>query len=215
MSRKDRHGIGLIGLAALLVGLSTFAAPLGARETAGAARLEASRQATQGTPYYIEFRARYALSYGHTFVAFGRTDGRGRIRSIEVAGLHPAGDSPVPWMFGHVVAVPSETGPSDGDLDERYVAARYRIDLTADEYRRVVAFIRQLQANSPMWHAVLYNCNSFVADIARFMGLQAPGSNLLMPPEFINTMKELNGDRRRAPFTGGTGTAGLPSGPAG
>ena len=99
-----------------------------------------------------------------TPLPFRRLDSRGRIIAREVAGLHPAGDSPVPWMIGHVVPVRSETGPSDGDLEEKYVSARYRVVLSAAEYAKVTAFIRQLQANSPLWSAVAYNCNAFVAE---------------------------------------------------
>ena len=152
--------------------------------------------------YFIDFRARHALSYGHTFAMFGRLDSRGRIIEREVAGLHPAGDSPVPWMIGHVVPVRSETGPSDGDLEEKYVSARYRVVLSAAEYAKVTAFIRQLQANSPLWSAVAYNCNAFVADIARYMGLKTPSSTLLYPADFINKLRDLNAGRERAAMAG-------------
>ena len=145
-------------------------------------------------PYFIEFRSRSALSYGHTFAAFGRLLPGGRIGKFEVAGLHPAGDSTIPWSLGHVVAVPSETGPSDGDLEEEYVTARFRIDLTEAEYRKLLAHIRKLQNNSPMWHAVLYNCSAFVADIGKFMGLSAPNP-LLFPADFINEMREMNASK--------------------
>lgn len=151
-----------------------------------------------GAQYFIEFRARQALSYGHTYATFGRMTGQGKIVESKVAGLHPAGDSPVPWMVGHVLLVPSETGPSDGDLEERYVSARYRVLLSEAEYRRVTAFISELQANSPMWHAVLYNCNAFVADIAKFMGLKTPSSTLSYPADFINELRTLNSGGRPA-----------------
>lgn len=142
--------------------------------------------------YFVEFRSRFALSYGHTFAVHGRLNTRGRIASSEVAGLHPAGDDPTPWMIGHIIPVPSETGPSDGDLDEKYVSARYRVILSEPEYRRVAAYIKQLQSSSPAWHAITYNCNAFVADIARFMGLKTPSSTLLYPADFINELRTLN-----------------------
>lgn len=141
--------------------------------------------------HFVEFRARSALSYGHTFAAFGQLNSRGEIDKFEVAGLHPAGESSVPWSIGHVIAVPSETGPSDGDLEEQYVTARFRIDLTQDEARKVFAHIRRMQNSTPMWHAVIYNCSAFVADIGKFMGLSAP-SSLLFPEDFINGMKSMN-----------------------
>ena len=145
--------------------------------------------------YFVEFRSRYAASYGHTFLAHGRMNAKGEIVESEVAGLHPASDSPVPWMIGHLFPVPSETGPSDGDLEDQYVSARYLVELSEPEYARVAAFIKKQQVNSPLWHAVLYNCNAWVADVARFMGLQAPASTLQMPEEFINSMREMNAKR--------------------
>jgi hypothetical protein len=146
--------------------------------------------------YYIEFRARSAESYGHTFAMFGRRDAQGNILTREVAGLHPASTSDVPYVLGHLIPVPSETGPSDGDLDDRYMTANYRIDLNRAEYENVLAYIRQLQSSRPLWHAALYNCNSFVGDIAKHMGLRAPSNHLLFPEQYITTLREMNAGRR-------------------
>jgi hypothetical protein len=52
--------------------------------------------------------------------------------------------------------------------------------------------MKQMQASSPVWHAVLYNCNAFVADIAKSMGLKTPSSTLLMPKDFITQLRDLN-----------------------
>jgi hypothetical protein len=145
-----------------------------------------------GKPYYIEFRSRSAQSYGHTFAIYGRLNANGRIQTKTVVGLHPASESPVPWMIGHFVLVPSETGASDGDTEDQYVTARFQILLSADEYKKVVGYIKGLQGKSPVWHAVLYNCNAFVGDIAKFMGMEAPGSTMLMPAEYINSLRDLN-----------------------
>jgi hypothetical protein len=145
--------------------------------------------------YFVEFRARYAMSYGHTYLVHGRLDPNGRIVESRVAGLGPATESPVPWLIGHIIPVPSETGPGDGDGDETYVSARYRVLLSEAEYARVSAFIRNLQANSPTWHAVAYNCNAFVGDVAQSMGLKVPSSTLLLPADYINTMRQLNARR--------------------
>ncbi len=115
-----------------------------------------------------------------------------------MVGLHPATESPIPWMIGHLVAVPSETGASDGDTEDQYIIARYRILLSEPEYRKVAAFMKKLQDSSPVWHAVLYNCNAFVADIARSMGLRTPSSSMLMPKEFITELRNLNSASRQA-----------------
>lgn len=141
-------------------------------------------------PYYIEFRSRGAVSYGHTFVMFGKTDSLGNMLPGEVAGLHPAGGT-AEYVAGHYLPVPAETGPSDGDLDERYITKRYRINLTPAQYEKVVGHIRYKQATSKVWHAVLNNCNGFAGEIANFMGLQAP-SHMLMPPDYIERLRQMN-----------------------
>ena len=141
--------------------------------------------------HFIDFRSRYALSYGHTFVVFGQLNARGQIIESEVAGLHPAGDSSGPWTIGHVVPVPAETGASDGDLDDRYISNRYRILLSNDEYIKIADYISKLKASSPLWHAALYNCNAFAGDIAKFMGLHVPFT-WISPQEFIERLREMN-----------------------
>jgi hypothetical protein len=98
-------------------------------------------------------------------------------------------------MIGHLIPVASETGASDGDFEDEYVIARYRIGLTEAEYKKALASMRGMQKNHPVWHAVLYNCNRFVGDVAQTMGLKAPDNSLLMPKEYISTLKQLNGGR--------------------
>ena len=63
-------------------------------------------------PYYVDFRARTAASWGHAFVWYGKTSEK----AVEVAGLTPAGDT-LAYVLGHITFVPSETGASYGDLD--------------------------------------------------------------------------------------------------
>jgi hypothetical protein len=147
-------------------------------------------------PYFIEFRARSAMSYGHTFVVIGH--GGQRLTKANVVGLHPFTESSIPWMVGHLIVVPAETGWSDGDIEDRYIIARYRIALSEPEYKRLTTYVATLKATSPLWHAVLYNCNAFVGDIASHMGLQIPSSSLVMPKEYITELKSLNAVRRVA-----------------
>ncbi len=144
-------------------------------------------------PYFVEFRARSALSYGHTFLVHGRVGQK--ITAKDVVGLHPATESSIPWMIGHVVPVISETGASDGDYEDQYITARYRVLLTEAEYKKTLATMRKMQASSPVWHAVLYNCNRFVGDIAETMGLRSPSNSMQYPKEYINALKTLNGGR--------------------
>ncbi|UIJ73953.1 hypothetical protein [Aurantimonas sp. HBX-1] len=173
---------------------STFAAPAAFAPTDAATVARAK-------PYFVEFRARSAMSYGHTFAVFGELDQNGRVPTdasgvlipgmTEITGLHPASTSNVPYTIGHVLPVPSETGPSDGDSENAYMTARYRIDLTEAQYRDLVAFIRKKQSSSPLWHAVLYNCSAYVGDIAEHLGLKTPNP-MLFPKDYINELKALN-----------------------
>src|SRR6266705_1972990 len=57
--------------------------------------------------YFIEFRSRTALSYGHAYVVYGRLDARGQMVNPQVAGMHPASNNVVPFMIGLVVPVPA------------------------------------------------------------------------------------------------------------
>lgn len=145
--------------------------------------------------YFVEFRSRYALSYGHTFLVHGRLNAKGEVGELtakNVAGFHPAGAGPELWTVGHLIPVVAETGPSDGDLEEQYVSARFRVLLSEPEYRRVAAYIAQKQRSSAPWHAAIYNCNAWVGDVARYMGLSPPLSHWLYPANYINEMKRLN-----------------------
>lgn len=138
-------------------------------------------------PYYVDFRARTAASWGHAFVWFGKTSQR----EVEVAGLTPAGDT-LEYVLGYVTWVPSETGASYGDLDPEYLTASYRVYLNEPDAKRVFAYIKKLQASSPVWSAEISNCTSFIGSIADFMGLKVP-VRWLRPEEYVNSLKTMNG----------------------
>jgi hypothetical protein len=140
--------------------------------------------------YYIEFRSRYAWDYGHTFLVHGRVGETPTKDSV--AGLSPVGDDATAWVIGHYVPVPAETGWTDGDLEDKYISARYRVLMDKDQYDRVVGHIKQMQSQSHVWSAELYNCNAFVADVAKYMGLKVPSSTLIYPKIFVNHLRMLN-----------------------
>ncbi len=140
--------------------------------------------------YYIEFRSRFAWDYGHTYIVHGRVGETPTKDSV--AGLSPVGDDATAWVIGHYVPVPAETGWTDGDLEDKYVTARYRVLLNKDEYDRDIAYIKELQSRSHMWSAELYNCNAFVADVAKHMGLQVPSSTLIYPKIFVTHLRLIN-----------------------
>ena len=187
--RPTRNFKFLVCLCAIAISAALGVQTTSAQERAATAKPQST--STKGM-YYVDFRARTAASYGHAFVWYGRTGQR----QIEVAGLHPAGDSVIPYIVGHVLPVPSETGKSYGDLDEEYLTASYRVYMTEAEAQRVFAYIKHLQDTSPLWNAATYNCVAFIQDIARYMGLRVPGNHLLYPEDWVNRLREVNGGRR-------------------
>jgi hypothetical protein len=167
------------------------------KASTGSGQTAATSTHTESRPYFIEFRSRNAANYGHAFVQFGRNGTKGSI-----VGLHPAGDRPdcvncsvLPWTLGHLVPVPAEVGPSDGDDEpELYLTARYRVRLTPAEYRKVVAFIRKKQVETKTWNAITNNCVQFLGEIAEYMGLKTPSSvGIFATRIYVNQMAELNG----------------------
>jgi len=195
--RIDRfRSVLLTGIAAgaILVGLSFQAAqaqssnakPSGIVRQGGGAPVYTSGSG----PYYIEFRSRFSWDYGHTYIVHGRV-GEAPTRA-SVAGLSPVGDDSTSWVIGHYVPVPAETGWTDGDLEDKYVTSRYRVLMSKEQYDRIMTYVRGLQARSHVWSAELYNCNAFVADIAREMGMKVPASTLIYPKVFINHLRMMN-----------------------
>jgi hypothetical protein len=191
----------------LAISVALMASPAAAIDTASPAS-----NATQSTvakpaqssykPYFFEFRARSAASYGHMYVLYGQVNGRGEIVKSDIAGLHPAGDandcencSIGPWILGHFLFVPSETGASDGDLEEKYVTARYRVMVDAATYKRVSAYIRKLKADKPLWNALINSCVTFVNDIAENMGLKTPSTVFVEPKNYVESLRDLNGGK--------------------
>lgn len=91
--------------------------------------------------------------------------------------------------------VPSETTASYGDLDPQYLTASYRVYLNEPDAKRVFAYIKKLQASSPVWNAETTNCTAFIGSIAEFMGLKAP-HRWQRPEDYVNNLKTMNSGRR-------------------
>jgi hypothetical protein len=191
--RTKRRGLAFrVGLyaVALAAGLQMQAAS--AQDKPVATPTSAQPQTTTRAVYYVDFRARTAASYGHAFVWYGRVDQK----QVEVAGVHPATESVVPYIIGHLIPVPAETGKSYGDLDEDYVTASYRVYMTEAEAKDVFAFIKRLESRSLVWNAATWNCVAFIQVVAIHMGLKVPGNHLLYPEDWVNQLRKLNGGRR-------------------
>lgn len=156
--------------------------------------------------YFVEFRARNAASYGHLYVMFGKVNDRHEIIKSEVAGFFPAGDdrncvncSVYNWTIGHVLPVPSEIGASDGDLEEQYVLARFRVWVDAQQYQSLIAYINERKANKGFWNAFLANCVTFGRDVASFLKVKMPPllavapSVVMYPKDVVDALREANG----------------------
>ena len=190
------------------------------KKTASAAKTAAAGHYTPAKRYFVEFHARNAASYGHMYVMYGEVNDRQEIIRSEIAGFYPAGDkrdclncSVYNWTVGHVVPVPSEIGASDGDLEEQYVTARFRVWIDAAQYQRLVAYIKQRKANRTPWHAFFNNCVTFGRDIAVFMNLKVPPvialspSVVMYPQTLVNMLREANGVKKeQAPLKDASGS---------
>jgi hypothetical protein len=159
-----------------------------------------------GKRFFVEFRARHANTYGHLYVMYGEVNERREVIRSEIAGLFPSGDkhhcldcSATYWTLGHVVPVPSEIGASDGDLEEQFVDARFRVWIDAARYKRLVEYIKQRKSNKLPWHAFLNNCVTFGRDVAVFLDLKVPfviaatPSVVMFPDALVNMLREENG----------------------
>jgi hypothetical protein len=153
------------------------------------------------------------------YVLYGQLNGQGEIIKSDIAGLHPKGDgndcencSLIPWTVGHFLFVPSETGASDGDLEEKYVTGRYRVMLDAAAFKKVAAYIKEKKDEKPLWNALVNNCVTFANDIAGYMGLKTPpGANLLKPEVYINDLREMNGGKPQKALRFAAPTAARPT----
>src|SRR5260370_17002168 len=99
------------------------------------------------------------------YVMYGEVNERHEVIRSEIAGFFPAGDaqncencSVYNWTIGHVIPGPSEIGASDGDLEEQYVLARYRVWINAAQYKRPVPYLKQPKAHNGLPHAFLNTC---------------------------------------------------------
>jgi hypothetical protein len=175
----------------------------------GTADSDQSKPTNEYSPknhFFVEFRARNAASYGHMYVMYGEANERHEVIRSQIAGFFPAGDaqdcencSVYFWTIGHILPVPSEIGASDGDLEEQYVLARYRVWIDEAQYQRLVAYIEHRKATKGPWNAFLANCVTFGRDVAVFVGLNVPllfsiaPSVMLYPKTLVETLREANG----------------------
>ena len=185
--RTSRGSIAAVLALLLGIGLAT---PIQAQDTTGSRSAEKSGTGQAHSPaiaggYYIEFRAAQIGAYGHSYVVYGNVGGRQNF-----ADLHPMGSYAV-MALGHVLPVPANT-QWDPDVLKLPVTARYRRNLNADQYRKLLAALSAAKANkSPYWNAVTNNCNHFIGELAHAVGLKVPGQ-FQVSYAFVPALKDLN-----------------------
>jgi hypothetical protein len=75
------------------------------------------------------------------------------------------------------------------------LTASYRVYLNEADAKRVFAYIKKLQASSPVWNAESSNCTAFIGSIANFMGLKVP-FRWQRPEHYVDDLKTMNSGRR-------------------
>src|SRR5215471_12038798 len=182
----------ILGLSFLWLSESAAAPRHAQSAPAGESASEARAKATIASPtrYYIEFRVARIGLYGHSYVAYGRLNARGQPADSHYADLHPMGNYAV-MAIGHLVPVPANT-QWDPDVLKLPVASSYRRNLNEAEYQKLLAAVQRARANKrPTWDAVSNNCNHFVAQLARAVGLRTP-NDFQFSYSFIPALRELN-----------------------
>jgi hypothetical protein len=157
--------------------------------------------ATSGDRYYIEFRAAQIGPYGHSYVAFGRLNERGRPQDTHYADLHPMGNYLV-MAVGHVLPVPANTA-WDPDVLKLPVASSYMRPLDAAQYAKLQIALRKAQTEGqPYWNAITNNCNHFIGELASAVGLRVP-SDFQVSYLFIPSLRRMNENGHNAATAGG------------
>lgn len=179
----------------MLIGVTSGAAAASGRSKALRARASVperidvpeKRSADEG--YFVEFRSRPGYLFGHTYLVYGRLNGRGRPATEKYAGSYPI-DGQRGLIIGSVIPVPSSVRGVEEDYKLR-PSNIYRRRLSAAQYARLSSVIRHVSANDRHWNLLFANCNDFAIEVARGMGLTTPPSWVL-PEVFIAGLREMN-----------------------
>ena len=148
-----------------------------------------------GSRYFVDFHARGTPNFpGHVFIVYGQLNARGGIAEAQVAGFTPDADRYSAYL---IIPAPGLIVQQRTDLTEPSTVI-YRRHLTAAEFHRLIAKVRQIRAAHPLWHVIFANCNDFIGAIARSIGLHRPPS-LLLPSDYVTLLRSLN----ETPRTGG------------
>jgi hypothetical protein len=170
--------------AAFLAALVAFTCQSNAEPSFNSPGAQASK------PYYIEFRVARIGTYGHSYVAYGRLNAQGQPAEARYADHHPRGNYAL-MALGHLLPVPANT-KWDPEVLTLPIDSSYRRKLTPTQYKKLVAAIQRFKADKqPYWNAVTNNCNHYVGELARAVGLRTP-TNFQVSYAFVPALRDLN-----------------------
>jgi hypothetical protein len=149
------------------------------------------RPANPTSRYYVEFRSRWLLVYGHTYVVYGRLDNSGKPLDQHFVALYPrggylgltAGTLPIP--------VPATTLPTSEDSQYDTLVA-YRRPITAAQYEKIEQFVYETRSHDNVWNLYTVNCNYFAGEVATLVGLHVPPLSAQLTPLFVKELELLN-----------------------
>ena len=166
----------------------------GVSETKLAAANAADQSATAAAPaangHYIEFRVAHNGLYGHSYVVYGRANAQGKPIESRYTDHYPMGGYGG-MAVGHVLPVPANH-EFDRAILKDVIASSYRRSLTTSQYKNLLTAIQQIKANkSPYWNALTNNCNHFVGELAKAVGMKIP-SGMLIAYAFVPAIRSMN-----------------------
>lgn len=157
-------------------------------------RADAQPQPAGGTSgrYFVEFRAVMPVFPGHSYFVHGRLDENGvPVEESEPIGFYPL-LGPVGGSTLGLFAIPGLTAPDPGDA-KKHTVESYRVELDVDRHSRLMSFVSRWRSEPEPWSLLFNNCNDFIADAARTIGLKAPEGLAVMPPYVhIRKLRQLN-----------------------
>jgi hypothetical protein len=204
--------IDTITIASVVLVASVLLTPASAQSSApGASAAPAAAPALprakpkSSSDYYVEFRVARIGLYGHSYAAYGRLDRRGNPETTSYADLHPMGGYAV-MALGHFVPVPANT-EWDPEVLTLPVTAKYRVNLNEAQYNSLTAAVQRASATKlPYWNAVTNNCNHFIGELAKAVGLRVP-MQFHVSYGFVQDLQALN--ESNAPSTAEPVTQGV------
>jgi len=180
----------LVGIGPCLLGAPAVAAPQDVPPSGSNAADNKGAAAAASHGYYIEFRVAQIGTYGHSYAAYGRLNANGQPADFHYADLHPMGNYAI-MALGHLLPVPANT-QWDPDVLKLPIASSYRRKLGAAEYQRLLLAVQRARANAhPTWNAVTNNCNHFIAELAKAVGLRTP-HDFQVSYSFVPALRDLN-----------------------